>query len=456
MKQSKTLRYKILNHARIFDTTVEIYNQALHFLIDVIDSEFPSFDGISTKSMVTLVEKLIHRTAQNPQPKYPQFNEQFYKFPSYFRRSAIASAYGKVKSYRSNLTNWMNEKEQAELEGKTFKKNPPCLSLDHKEFPVFYKDNMFERTGDCTAKIKVFSRNDWVWIDITFRGQDLFKRDVWDWKECNPKLVKVGKKYFLNISYEKGIKLNNTKLTKQKVCSVDLGINNSAVCSILDSKGTVLAREFINQPIEKDRLYRMTNKLRKAQRESGYISAPNFWKRINGLQTFIINDTCHQIIQFAKEHNADVIVFEYLGKMKVPKGFWGAKKLRFKLRYWRKTAIQNKVTEMAHYNGIRVSHILARNTSALAFDGSGYVTRNPKKDIATFATGKVYHADLSASYNIGARYFIREILKSYSETDRLSVQAKVPELAKRAFQTLSSLISLHLALEPTLLAHSEV
>ncbi|WKB36181.1 hypothetical protein QS257_02730 [Terrilactibacillus sp. S3-3] len=273
MKQSKTLRYKILNHARIFDTTVEIYNQALHFIIDVIDNEFPSFDGISTKSMVTLVKKLIHRTARNPQPKYPEFNEKFHKFPSYFRRSAIATAYGKVKSYRSNLNNWLKEEELAEQEGKVFKKNPPCLSLDHKEFPVFYKDNMFERTGDSTAKIKVFHQNDWIWIDITFRGQDLYKRDVWDWKECNPKLVRVGKKYFLNISYEKNIKLNKIKISNQKVCSVDLGINNSAVCSILNAKGTVLARTFINQAKEKDRLYRITNKLRKAQRRSGYISA---------------------------------------------------------------------------------------------------------------------------------------------------------------------------------------
>ena len=454
MKQAKTLRHKIINHARIFDTTVEIYNQALHFLIDVIDREFPDFTGISTKSMVPAVEKLIHRTSQNPQPKYTDFNVRFHKFPSYFRRSAIATAYGKVKSYRSMLSNWFKEKEQLENEGKAFKKNPPCLSLDHKEFPVFYKGNMFKRTGDISAQIKVFHRNDWVWVDIEFKGQDLYKRDVWDWKECNPKLVRVGKKYFLHFSCEKDIKLNKTTINDQIVCAVDLGLTNSAVCSILDAKGTVLARTFINQAKEKDRLYRMTNKLKKAQRLSGKIEAPNFWRRIRGLQTAIVNDTCNKIVEFAKLHGADVIVFEYLKKMKVPKGFYGAKRLRFKLHYWRKTAIQNKVTEMAHYHGIRISRINARNTSALAYDGSGFVSRNNKKDLATFATGKVYHADLSASYNIGARYFLREILKPFPERERLSIQAKVPELAKRTYLTLASLISLHSALEPKALAHS--
>ncbi|WP_255259859.1 hypothetical protein [Lentibacillus sp. CBA3610] len=159
----------------------------------------------------------------------------------------------------------------------------------------------------------------------------------------------------------------------------------------------------------------MTNKLRKAQAMSGYIQAPNFWRRINGLQKQIVNNTAHEIVMFAKTHGCDVIVFEFLDKMKMPKNHWGAKKLRFKLRYWRKKGIQNKIEEMAHYAGMRMSRINARNTSALAFDGSGKLKRNDKKDLATFTSGKVYHADLSASYNIGARYFIRGIQKFISE-----------------------------------------
>lgn len=447
MEIMKTLRHKITNHSSIFDATLEVYNAALGIIIDVIEREFDRLEDISTKSIVPSVEKLIHITKANPSPKYLEFNQRFYKFPSYFRRSAIASAFGKVKSFRSNYKNWINEKEYALSEGKRFKKNPPTLQLEHKEFPVFYKGNMFKRTSDTTAQIKVFHRNDWVWVDIEFKKQEVYKRDVWDWKECNPKLVKVGKKYFLHISYKNNVKLSNTEVTNQKVCAVDLGITNSAVCSVIDAKGTVLARKFINQAKEKDRLYRMTNQLRKVQRISGWVSAPNYWRRINGLQKQIINNTSHEIVKFAKDHDCDVIVFEYLNKMRVPKGFWGANKLRFKLRYWRKTAIQNKVEEMAHYIGIRISRVSARNTSALAYDGSGKVERNHKKDLAVFNTGKVYHADLSASYNIAARYFIRAYQKSISEKKWLSLQAKVPVLANRTNQTLSTFISLTQALE---------
>ncbi|MEQ6389134.1 hypothetical protein RZN22_07365 [Bacillaceae bacterium S4-13-58] len=92
---------------------------------------------------------------------------------------------------------------------------------------------------------------------------------------------------------------------------------------------------------------------------------------------------------------------------------------------------------------VRISRVHPRNTSALAYDGSGKVERNNKKDLATFTTGKIYHADLSAGYNIAARYFIGAYQKSMSENSGLSLQAKVPVVAKRTSQTLSSLISLH-------------
>ncbi len=42
-----------------------------------------------------------------------------------------------------------------------------------------------------------------------------------------------------------------------------------------------------------------------------------------------------------------------------------------------------------------------------------------------------YNCDLSASYNIGARYFIRELLKPLPETERSSLEAKVPAVKRR-------------------------
>lgn len=439
MKCIKTVKFKIKTADKSFNDTISIYNEALSYIINIINSEWNVISTLpEVKEQLNYIEKLIHNTKKN-KAKY-DFDNRFYKFPSYLRRAATAEALGAVKSYYSNLENYLKKKAQYEAKGKVLKDKIPVLGTKRYSYPVFYKGDMFERTGSNTAKIKVYKNNDWVWHDIEFKTKNLEHRDMTNFKEMNPMLVKSGRKYYLHFTYKKTVKLNKTPLKDRTIISVDLGLTNFAVCSAMKYDGTVIGRLFINQPIEKDRLYHKINKLAKAQRISGIGRKPNLWRKINNLSEQIVNDTVHQIIKFALDYNADVIVFEYLGKLK-SKGNY-ARKMRIKLQYWAKRKIQNKVRDMAHSYGIHVSWVNPKNTSALAFDGTGKVTRNGKKDLCEFSTGKKYHTDLNASYNIGARYFIREILNPLSEKERLQYQAKVPDIAARSQQTLSTLISL--------------
>ena len=129
----------------------------------------------------------------------------------------------------------------------------------------------------------------------------------------------------------------------------------------------------------------------------------------------------------AEANKADVIVFEYLEM----KGKLSGKKKQ-KLQMWRKRDIQKRCGQQAHRKGIRISRICAWNTSRLAFDGSGEIARDTRDHrLCTFQTGKRYNCDLSASYNIGARYFIRENLKPLPETERSLLEAKVPAVKRR-------------------------
>jgi len=51
-----------------------------------------------------------------------------------------------------------------------------------------------------------------------------------------------------------------------------------------------------------------------------------------------------------------------------------------------------------------------RGTSSYAFDGSGPLSRSQNQyELATFSSGKRYNCDLSASYNIGARYWAMKL-----------------------------------------------
>jgi IS605 OrfB family transposase len=452
MKITKTAKLKITSHTKIFDDTIDIYNKALSFYISVCEKEYEIMQQFkSSKEKLNYIEALTHITTKNKNIKY-NFDKDFYKFPSYLRRTAIMEALGVCDSHFSRLYNWQLKKDNKLSNGKKFFEKPPVLNYKPKSFPTLYKSNMWEKLSDGKAKIKVYKNNDWVWIDIDYSTKNLKSGQIYrfsDYKEYNPMLVKKNKKYFLHIAYQSNVKLKSTPLKKQRVCSVDLGLTESAVCSIVDYNGTVLDRLFINQSKEKDQLKHKVNKLSKAKRISGILNEkPNYWRKINGLQKFIVQDTVDKIVKFAIKNNADVIIFEYLGKMKLPKGLFGSKRLRAKLQYWAKMKIQHLVEQKAHSVGIRYSRVLAKGTSMYAYDGSGKLKRSKRKDIATLQSKnknnkyKTYHCDLSASYNIASRYFIRAILKPLTETKRLQVEAKVPLLADRASHTLSSLIKL--------------
>lgn len=75
MNITKILSHKITNHARIFDAMLDIYIAALSYVVEVIEKECGNLEAYTTKSIVQLVEKLIHRTKSNPLSKYLSFNE---------------------------------------------------------------------------------------------------------------------------------------------------------------------------------------------------------------------------------------------------------------------------------------------------------------------------------------------------------------------------------------------
>lgn len=430
-------KVKIKHYNHIFEQTVEIYRNAVSFFIDVCDKEWFVLDSLKNLERCRKIEELTLQTKKNQNPKY-DFNEKFYKMPSYLRRSAINTATGCYSSYYSNLKNW--------------KENPvgnrPKLQLDRNVMPTLYKDNMYIRTDDNAARIKIFHKNDWVWLDVELNNQDVkyIQKHCKFKKEYVPTLKKQGKCWYLIFSFEDKVEFQKVDIQDQIICAIDLGLNNNATCSIMQSDGTVVGRKFVNLTTEKDHLDKALNRVKKAQ-QNGARRCPTLWKHVNDLNTDISRKTAKEIIDFAVLYNADVIVFEHLDTQGKKKG-----KGKQKLALWRKREIQKLVEHKAHILGMRVSHICAWNTSRLAFDGSGkvergiYIQNGVEKynySICTFPNGKQYHCDLNASYNIGARYFIRELLKSDSVMRRLPSQTKDSDYGTGTTRILSTLIRLN-------------
>lgn len=430
-------KVKIKHYNHIFEQTVEIYRNAVSFFIDVCDKEWDVLEPLKNLEKCRKIEELTLQTKKNQNPKY-DFNERFYKMPAYLRRSAINTATGCYSSYYSNLKNW----EENHIG------NKPKLQLDRNAMPTLYKDNMYIRTDDNTARIKIFHKNDWVWLDVELNNQDVkyIQNHCKFKKEYVPTLKKQGKCWYLVFPFEDKVEFQKVDIQDQVICAVDLGLNNNATCSIMQSDGTVVGRKFVNLVTEKDHLEKALNRVKKAQ-QNGARRCPTLWKHVNYLNTDISRKTAKEIIDFAVLYNADVIVFEHLDTQGKKKG-----KGKQKLALWRKQEIQKLVEHRAHILGMRISRICAWNTSRLAFDGSGKVERGTyiqngvekyNYSICTFPNGKQYHCDLNASYNIGARYFIRELLKSDSVMRRLHSQTKDSDYGTGTTRTLSTLIRLN-------------
>ena len=423
MNINLSYKVKIKNYSHIFNDTLKIYREAVEFLIGVCTENYDTYCKLTGKNRNNYLENLIHTTKSN-KAVYP-FDNLFYKFPTYLRRSALQDAMGLVNSYKSNLIN--NPKTSKPHAGRVF----PCL----------YHSNMFKKEDDTKARIKIYHLNDWIWLDVYLKRSDVsyIQRHCSDFKESSPYLIKKGKEWFLSFSYSRNVLLKDTI---SRILAVDLGINNAATVSIMNRNGTVLSRKFLSLDKEYDHLSHSLNRVKKA-RQNGNYSTPRLWAKVNGINKDISSKTAIFIIDEAILNNVDLIVFEHLDTKGRKKG--SRKEI---LHLWKKAEVIKIVTNRAHREGIRISTVFASGTSRYAYDGSGKTERGTKAhldsySLCRFQTGKIYNADLNASYNIGARYFIREILKSLDENSRLSVLTEVSELGNRSTCTLSTLINLY-------------
>ncbi len=411
---------EILKLHKPLGKTLRVCREAVDWLYPVIDTEWDGLSGIRwEKQRFNAAEKLIHTTKRN-KAKYA-FDTAFPKMPSYLRRAVLQHVLGEVSSARTRSDNG-------------------CPLRNHY-MPVFYKDNMYRKEED-RVFLKLYDGKDWVWQEVRLKKTDLdYIRKYWSGvKAKSPVLIKKHRKYFLQFAFEQEAKLTEKSAGAQRICAVDLGINTDAVCSIMEADGTVAARKFINFAAEKDHLQHVLNRVRKHQRLHGPQSVRGFWAYGVRLNEELARKTAGAIIAFAKESRADVIVFEHLDmRGKKLRG-----KNRQKLHMWRKQSVQEITEHQAHRLGMRISRVCAWKTSAYAFDGSGRVTRDPKNhSLAVFRNGKQYNCDLSASYNIGARYFIRELLKPVPETERSVLEAKVPAVQRRTSCVYADLCKLY-------------
>jgi len=385
----------------LLQNTVSEFRCLVRGLVGVIYAHWTNIGQLEANAQIPAVERLIHATAKNPDIKYRYFGSRFHKFPSYYRRGAIKFAVGQVSSFVTKYREWQS--------GVRNRKTalPPRLNADCGTYPSLYKNQCIKFADDNhSAEIKVFTGTDWVWTTIGVTGHRQRHLNP-DNTRQSPYLIINDKKCHLSVPFE----IKKSKIDDQEsVLSVDLGINTTATISVVNFDGTVSHREFIHPGRDIDRRDKRLKRISRKASLTGKLCkgfARGLYRKAGNINREIGQKISTKLVKIAKQYNVKYIVFEYLKSWR-PRGGKKRSVLRQRFHGWLHRRIV-ELTEMKWIElGGKVGFVYARGTSSNAFDGSGKVKRSSKQyEQAVFATGKRYNCDLSASYNIGARFIIQ-------------------------------------------------
>ena len=392
--------------------TVKVYRRLCRHLVGIIFTHWAELEGLTSQQIIPAVERLVHSTSVNPDVKYSSIDRVFHKFPSYYRRGAIAFAVGQVSSFVTRYREWQSGTR------KRRDAKPPSLNSEAGCYPVLYKGQCYKLQGLTQAEIKVFTGTDWICTTVQISGFRE-RHTVETNKLLSPLLVFNSNGCHLSVPFECH---PEKRLAAQNVVAVDLGINTTATVSVVGFEGTVIHREFIHPGRDIDRrdkrLKSVSMRARKTMGKGGKLYkgfCSNTYRKCRNINQQIAHIVSKRIVNIALEFNVEAIVFENLKGWKA-KGGRKRSTLRQRFHGWLKAMIRD-YTEMKWLEvGGKSIDVIAAYTSKLAYDGSGVVQRDPKNyALAKFTSGKRYNCDLNGSQNIAARGILKLVCRKDNE-----------------------------------------
>ncbi|MBD2077214.1 IS200/IS605 family element transposase accessory protein TnpB [Phormidium sp. FACHB-592] len=396
----------------LFAETVQVYRRLCRHLVGIVFTHWAELGGLSNQKVIPAVERLIHQTTQKPHVKYPGIDRVFHKFPSYYRRAAIAFAVGQVSSFVTRYQEWQSG-TRSRRDAK-----PPTLNPNAGCYPVLYRGQCYKLHGTDRIEIKVFTGTDWVWTTVQISGLRE-RHEVDSNKLLSPSLICNQQACHLSVPFEcHPVK----RQPDQTVVAIDLGINTTATVTVVTFNGTVNHREFIHPGRDIDRrdkrLKSVAIRASKTMGKGGKLHkgfCSNTYRKCRHLNQQIAHIVSKRIVVLAKQFNAEAIVFEHL---KGWRATGGRKRSNLRQRFhgWLKAMIRD-YTEMKWQEvGGKTIDIVAAYTSKLAYDGSGVVQRDSKNyALAKFTSGKRYNCDLNGSQNTAARGILKLTRRKDSE-----------------------------------------
>jgi putative transposase len=371
-KATKTIKQALRHkpqHAFWFAATQLLFNQVAAFYFSVAQAH-PGVLDLSSQEALTALERLTHTTAGNPHPVMPLTDAVAAPVPAMFRRPAIHAALGSARSFSTHLDKWRKRKEKALAQGKKFTEHPPLPPRSWNRSVILYAGQWRERTKN-TILLKLWTGSSWAWIKCRISGRSLPD----EWGPGSAQLVRHGAQWWLHTPLEQALprpgKVKQQLTTNPEIhlCSIDLNIEKQlAVCSIQTVEGTVIATRFIEGGKELHGFRkRQLGRIARNRKQTGIIAEgeqdnARLWAKIRALDEDAAHRVSCRIVDFAKEHHAQVLVFEHLRHFKPQKGTY-SRRGNEKRTYWLRGKIFKYSRYKAWNEGIVTCRVSPRNTS---------------------------------------------------------------------------------------------
>ncbi len=306
--------------------TVEEYRHFLKPLILIAYWNWGDLSKYSEKIKVNKLEKLVHKTANNPYPKYYWFfhkgitnHPSWRKFPSYLRRAAIQDALGIVSSFVTRWEAWIRGERKHKYD------SPPRLTSMCRSYPALYKGQQIRYYSNFQAiELKVWNGTDWVWSDrIKVVNWGKSRHENNNNKLLSPSLIANKRTVHLSVPVQLGkVKLDNSDY----VCAVDIGINTTATCSIVGFDGTVKARKFIHPARDIDRRDQRKQRIATKSKQTSRITkeklpryfCKGLYRKSKNINEHIAQSVSKEIVEFALLHSVILLYLRIypIGKLR--------------------------------------------------------------------------------------------------------------------------------------------
>jgi putative transposase len=411
-------------HAVSFAANQALFNRVVSFYFDVIQAH-DQLLALGSQDALRALEQLTHVTEKHPHPVLP-LSEIGEDIPAMFRRAAINAALGSAKSFHNHLKRWKKRREKALVKGKPFTDRPPVPPRTWNKPVPFYAGLWRERT-DNSIVLKVWTGACWSWIKVRISGRSLPTGH----EIGSSQLIRHGSVWWLHTPVEKAFEAPQKVEEQLKaqtpitICAVDLNLGEQiAVCSVQNAEGTTLATRFIGGGDAVSGFRKLAlGRIARNRRKTGVIASGEqdnaaLFQKLRNRNDDEAHRISRRIVQFAREHEASIIVFEHLDTLRPEKGKY-SRRGNQKRAYWMKGRIFKYAKYKAWQHGIITSRVSPRNTSRdCARCGENVIRYNqgwhPQQGytmgaplVSCPACHMRGHADRNASIVIGQRLFAR-------------------------------------------------